>query len=634
MIATLRPGICTAVLAGAVATGFLAAPQIAQAEAIDAVRVPALAARWSADSNLQLDWTLSGADSVNIYLLQSSAEDGEDEVVGTIAAGIENTGHFQWFIDELPEEVDVGEDQKICISVGDCDDAPAIFSDVFGLQDHADPETFRGNRQSYNLEDRAYVYAPNAGEIVSRNEDGKVILRWHDVDHWLLDRIRVELWKLGSTTSISGRAMMNTGFKEIEIDADECTEVAEPCYLRINSTRHSDRIITSGYFTVGDVDEMATPDCGDNPDEDTKYLALGEELDVGWIVGDQDPGQDLRVELYKADRHYLTIIERQLSSAGNRLASPWVIPYSVAEGNDYRLRVSSRSNGAVFGFSNTFSIESDREDTVTMAITAPVSGDEWRREGGARTRVDIEWEDSALADPLSRPDHVKIALYKNDRRFKTIFNQSTLDDGEKIPALSKQVPPETHTWVMPQTVPSGDDYSVRVMSYGDEDGFESDFDHSDLFGIFNFEVDEVSDREITASEDVDCPVFVELLCLEDSADCPVTEDQDEEYSVSESVAYEEALDDSSDSDPDTGEAGGSDNESEGDADSGETTGSDNAADSSEEDASATLPSGGSSGQSESQAENQPQTESSAPQNCFHRIYYIFSDGRLDKTFCL
>ena len=165
-------------------------------------------------------------------------------------------------------------------------------------------------------------------------------------------------------------------------------------------------------------------------------------------------------------------------------------------------------------------------------------------------------------------------------------------------------------------------------------GLESDFDDSARFGIFNFEVDEVSDPEITESEDVDCSVFVELLCLEDSADCPVTEDQDEEYSVSESVAYEEALDDSSDSDTDTGEAGGSNNESEGDADSGETTGSDNAADSSEEDASVALPSGGSSGQSESQAENQPQTESSAPQNCFHRIYYIFSDGRLDKTFCL
>ena len=119
---------------------------------------------------------------------------------------------------------------------------------------------------------------------------------------------------------------------------------------------------------------------------------------------------------------------------------------------------------------------------------------------------------------------------------------------------------------------------------------------------------------------------MELLSLEDSADCPVTEDQDEEYLSPVACC----VDDSSDSDPDTGEAGGS----EGDADSGETTGSDNTPDSSEEDASATLPSGGSSGQSESQAENQPQTESSAPQNCFHRIYYIFSDGRLDKTFCL
>ena len=92
MIAKLRPRICTAVLAEAVAAGTLVAPRIV--EAIDAVRVPALAARWSMGSYLQLDWTLSGADSVNIYLLQPIAEDCEDEVVGTIAVGIENTGYF------------------------------------------------------------------------------------------------------------------------------------------------------------------------------------------------------------------------------------------------------------------------------------------------------------------------------------------------------------------------------------------------------------------------------------------------------------------------------------------------------------------------------------------------------------
>ena len=123
---------------------------------------------------------------------------------------------------------------------------------------------------------------------------------------------------------------------------------------------------------------------------------------------------------------------------------------------------------------------------------------------------------------------------------------------------------------------------------------------------------------------------MELLCLEDSADCSVTEDQDEEYSVSKSVAYGAASDDSSDSDIDTGETGGS----EDDVDSGETTVSANTPNSSEEGTGAVLPSGGGSGQSESQSENQPQTESSVPQNCFHRIYYIFSDGGLDKTFCL
>ncbi|MEO2123589.1 MAG: Ser-Thr-rich GPI-anchored membrane family protein, partial [bacterium] len=495
------------------------------------VLVPSGGERWSVGSNVQLEWELSGADSVNLYLVDS---DHDNKVVGTIAKGIENRSHFQWFISELPEGVDFANRHKICVTADSCDGASVALSDVINLQQHAQPETFRGNRQSYTLDDRAWVYIPAAGEIVTRDEENKVTLRWDDVDHWLLDLIAVEVRQHGRNYRLSRVAMMNTGFKKIEIDPKYCDDTEKPCYFRINSTLHPDRVITSGHFIVGDTSGLASPNCGENLDQDTKYFAIGEQLDVGWTIGENDLGQDLRVELYKDGSYYLTIAERQLTSAGNRLVEPWTISFVVREGDDYTIRVSSRDHGKVLGFSNVFSIEGAREEPVTMAITSPLAGVLWeRKENDGPARFKIEWEDSADADAPSRSDHVKIALYKNERRFKSIFNQSTGDDGEKIQTARKHIDEETHTWVMPQTVPSGSDYAVRVMSYGDESGYESDYDDSGPFEISNDEDDETDAFDAGGSDDADCPVSVQLLCLEDSADCPVDEEQEEAYALNE-----------------------------------------------------------------------------------------------------
>ena len=585
----------------------------------DQVLVPSGGERWSVGSNVHLEWELSGADSVNLYLVDS---DHDNKVVGTIAKGIENRSHFQWLISELPEDVEFANSHKICVTADSCDGASVALSDVINLQQHAEPETFRGNRQSYTLDDRARVYIPAAGEIVTRDEENKVTLRWDDVDHWLLDRIKVEVRQHGKTIALSSKAMMNTGFKKIEIDPTDCEDTEKRCYFRINSTRHPDRVITSGYFIVGDTSGLASPNCGENPDEDTRYFAIGEQLDVGWTVGENDLGQDLRVELYKDGSYYLTIAERQLSSAGNRLVEPWTIPFSVREADDYTIRVSSRDHGKVLGFSNVFSIEGAREEPVTMAITSPPADDPWEREeAGGRARFDISWEGSADADAPSRPDHVKITLYKNDRRFKTIFNQSVYDDGEKIPEVDKQGSPEKHTWVMPQTVPSGSDYSVRVMSYGDESGYESDYDDSDQFEISNYEVDPIDAFDAGGSDDADCPVSVQLLCLEDSADCSVDEGQDEAYALNEVITTTDGTSAGTE-EVDVDSAGSDGNQATNTAQEGENNG-----------LSPQL-SGGGSGQSDSQSDSDSQPESQAPTNCFHRIYYIYSGGHIKKWFCL
>jgi hypothetical protein len=271
-----------------------------------------------------------------------------------------------------------------------------------------------------------------------------------------------------------------------------------------------------------------------------------------------------------------------------------------------------------------------------MAITSPPAVDPWRREeGGGRARFDIKWEDSADADAPSRSDHVKIALYKNEIRFKSIFNQSAGDDGEKIQTTRTQLKEETYTWVMPQTVPSGSDYSVRVMSYGDESGYESDYDDSDQSEIFNYEVDEVTDPEIAESEDTDCPILVEMLCLEDSADCPLDEEQDEAYALNEVITTTDGTSAGTE-EVDADGAGSDGSQATNTGSQATNTGSQatNTAQEGENNGLSSQLSGGGSGQSDSQSDSDSQPASQAPANCFHRIYYIFSDGNIKKWFCL
>ena len=76
-----------------------------------------------------------------------------------------------------------------------------------------------------------------------------------------------------------------------QLDDGECEDT--PCYFRVNSTRHSDRVITSGYFTVAGDDVETTAgesvDCGTDAeleDKTFKLLARGslENFDAATII--------------------------------------------------------------------------------------------------------------------------------------------------------------------------------------------------------------------------------------------------------------------------------------------------------------------------------------------------------------
>ena len=487
------------------------------AKAVDQVIIPQGGERWSIGSTVQIEWQLADAETVDLKLV------AEDDTEYVIVEAIDNSGHFQWILaDDVPD----GSNQRIDVVPFEGD---TVSSAALSIQAHAEAETFHGNRQEYDedLSDRARVYSPAEGGVLRLGEDGMVVLAWDDVDNWLLDEVNIELHEHGGTV-LDDDTQTTTASYDWQLDNGQCEDTA--CYFRINSTGDSDRVVTSGYFTVAGDDVEITAaeavDCGTDADLEDKTFEPGGELIVNWTDEAEALGQDLRIELYKGGRYYLLISERELASAGNALS--WTIPYTVVEGADYTARVSSRTDGTVFGFSDTFLIDSPREedDLVTMEVSDPDAETEWEEVDDGT--VTIEWQDNQNNEDLlftDRPDDVKLALYKSERRFKTIFSAS-LTNSE---VLSYANQPETHDWNLLNTIPSGDDYSVRVLSADEDTGDETDYAQSSPFAIL---AEGLSIIDATGDESAGDATFTVMLSLEPEEEVTI------DYASSDGTATE------------------------------------------------------------------------------------------------
>ena len=144
------------------------------------------------------------------------------------------------------------------------------------------------------------------------------------------------------------------------------------------------------------------------------------------------PGAYVKIELLKGGKSTLII-----SSTPNDGSHPWLIPITLAPGNDYKVRITSTTNAAYTDTSDsTFTIP-----TPNITVSTPNGGENWRR-GTTQT---IKWNSSG-----SPGTYVKIELLKPGVSNRVII-ASTLNDG-------------SHPWLIPATQAPGTDYKVRITS--------------------------------------------------------------------------------------------------------------------------------------------------------------------------
>jgi C1A family cysteine protease len=155
---------------------------------------------------------------------------------------------------------------------------------------------------------------------------------------------------------------------------------------------------------------------------------------------------NVKIELFKGGVKALAIA----ASTANDGSLDWTVPATLADGNDYIVRVTTLDD-AVSADSGAFTISS----LPTLTVTAPAAGVTWTR----KTNQNILWTKTG-----AQASTVKIRLYRNNVLKLTIVN-STANDG-------------VHPWKVKGTLTKGTGYQIRVNTTDNKVD-----DYSDSFTI-------------------------------------------------------------------------------------------------------------------------------------------------------
>jgi hypothetical protein len=169
----------------------------------------------------------------------------------------------------------------------------------------------------------------------------------------------------------------------------------------------------------------------------------GDSADITWTS--TGTISDVQIDLYKAGTFWDTI-ESSTANDGNYT---WTqVNPALADGSDYKVRISWVSDTGVYDESEDFTIE-----TKSITVTEPTSSTIWTKGAAAN----IAWTSTgAISD-------VKIDLYKGGIPLETI-EPSTANDG-------------SYTWIQVNpALADGSDYKVRISWVTDTGVFDESED--------------------------------------------------------------------------------------------------------------------------------------------------------------
>jgi hypothetical protein len=238
----------------------------------------------------------------------------------------------------------------------------------------------------------------------------------------VITKVKIELYKSGAMVNTIVAETDNTGSYTWTVPV-VLTDGAD-YKVRVSCSTDSSVYGESGSITIsiGSI-TVTVPSSG-------SIWTKGTAFDIRWTssaVG------NVKIELYKGTSSLQTIA----GDTANDGVHNWTISASLADGSDYRIRISLVSNANVVGESGMFTITGG-----SIVVTAPLSGSVWSK----GSTYNIQWTSSAVGN-------VKIELYKTTTSIQTIV-ADTANDG-------------IHSWTIIPWPSDGSDYKIRVSTVAD-----------------------------------------------------------------------------------------------------------------------------------------------------------------------
>ena len=353
---------------------------------------------WTRGKTQMINWTSTGSlgTYVKIELLKAGV------LNSVIIASTPNDGSHPWLI---PATQNPGTDYKIRIT----NTSNASYTDT--------------SDNSFTIPaPNITVSTPNGGENWRRGTTQTI--RWNSSGS-PGTYVKIELLKAGILNRVIIASTPNDGIHPWLIPT---TQAPGTDYkVRITSTTNSTYNDTSdNNFTIPvPTITVKTPNGGESWIRGTTKI-------INWS-STESPGTYVKIELLKPGFSNRVIVASTLNDGSH----PWLIPATLAPGNDYKVKITSTIN-----VSNNDSSDNNFAIPVpSFTVVSPDGGENWTR----GTTKNIRWNSTE-----SPGTYVKIELLKAGVLNRVIIS-STLNDG-------------SHPWLIPATLAPGNDYKVKITS--------------------------------------------------------------------------------------------------------------------------------------------------------------------------
>jgi len=172
--------------------------------------------------------------------------------------------------------------------------------------------------------------------------------------------------------------------------------------------------------------------------------AAGSRYPINWAYTG-DPG-NLKIELLRGSSVVSTLTSSVSKGSNGAGSYTWSISSRQSTGPDYKIRITSTSNGYVTDNSDKFfTIGNTYVPPPSIALTSPNGGESWT----ARSTKTITW--NYTGDP---GNYLKIELLKAGAVVRTITSYASKGSNGI----------GSYNWTIPSTQTKGSDYKIRITS--------------------------------------------------------------------------------------------------------------------------------------------------------------------------